>query len=163
MVKTICCKTPILKPIDPKLGDPIWVICNTSATGVEAMYGQGKTWDTCCPAGIMSKKFTSAQQNYMVHEMETLAILEALSKWEDKLIGYPIHIITDHKALEFFKSQAKLSRQQYRWTEYLAWFDFDITYVKGEYNKITDCLSRYYESDSPDKTTEPYNFITVDK
>jgi hypothetical protein len=35
----------------------------------------------------MSKKFTSAQHNYRVFEMETIAILEALLKWEDKLLG----------------------------------------------------------------------------
>lgn len=110
MIKQVCCKAPILKPIDPRNNEPIWVICDASKTGIGAMYGQGQTWDTCRPAGIMSKKFTHAQQNYAVHEMETLAILEALNKWEDKLVGYPIHIITDHKALEFFVSQQKLSR-----------------------------------------------------
>jgi ribonuclease HI len=51
----------------------------------------------------MSKKFMSAQQHYAVHEMETLAILEALQKWENKLISKRIHVITDHKALEFFR------------------------------------------------------------
>ena len=53
----------------------------------------------------MSKKFTAAQHNYHVFEMETIAILEALLKWEDKLIGNKIHIVTDHGALEFFKTQ----------------------------------------------------------
>jgi RNase H-like domain found in reverse transcriptase len=46
--------------------------------------------------------------------METLAILEAMHKWEDKLVGQRIHVITDHKALEFFKTQTKLSSRQYR-------------------------------------------------
>ncbi|KAG6882888.1 hypothetical protein C0995_013528 [Termitomyces sp. Mi166 len=69
------------------------------------MFGQGKTWQTCQPAEFMSCKFTTAQQNYAVHKLETLTILEALLKWEDKLMGYNIHIITDHKALEFFKTQ----------------------------------------------------------
>ena len=68
------------------------------------MYGQGLTWQSCRPAGFMFKKFTTAQQNYAIHELETLAILEALMKWEDKLIGYDVHIIMDHKALEFFKN-----------------------------------------------------------
>jgi hypothetical protein len=36
----------------------------------------------------MSKKFTDAQWNHRVFEQETLAILEALLKWEDKLIRY---------------------------------------------------------------------------
>lgn len=35
----------------------------------------------------MSKKFQEAQFNYCVFKMETLVILEALLKWEDKLIG----------------------------------------------------------------------------
>jgi hypothetical protein len=60
----------------------------------------------------MSKKFTMAQHNYAVHEMETLAILKSLQRWEDKLVGYWIHVVTDHKALEFFKTQTDLSHCQ---------------------------------------------------
>ena len=33
--------------------------------------------------------------------------------------------------------------------DYMLRFDFDITYVKGELNKVADCLSHYYESDTP--------------
>ena len=80
---------------------------------VRAMYGQRSSWQKCRPAGFISRKFTSAQQNYAVHELEMLAILEALLKWEDKLMEYKIHIIMDHKALEFFKTQATLSLWQH--------------------------------------------------
>jgi hypothetical protein len=71
--------------------------------------------------------------------------LEALLKWEDKLLGYHIHVVTGHKALEFFKMQLRLSGRQMRWMEYLVRFDFDIRYVKGELNKVADTLSWYYE------------------
>ncbi len=103
MIKDLC-KMPILRPIDPRIDEPIWVICDASKSGVGAMYGQGPTWQSCRPAGFMSKKFTTAQHNYQVHELKTLGILEALLKWEDKLMGYHIHVITDHQALEFFKT-----------------------------------------------------------
>jgi hypothetical protein len=86
-IKVIACKSPILKPIDLQADEPIWVICDASMLGIGAMYGQGKTWQTCRPAGFMSKKFTTAQINYRVFKMETIAILEALIKWEDKLLG----------------------------------------------------------------------------
>ncbi len=109
MIKQICCKTPILQPLDYKSDEPIWIICDASTLGVGAMYVQGPTWQTCRPAGFMSNKFTNAQQNYWVFELEMLAMLEALLKWEDKLVGYWIHIVTDHQALEFFKTQAHLS------------------------------------------------------
>jgi hypothetical protein len=112
MVKHICEKTPIIRPINPKSNEPIWLICDASKSGVGAMYGQGPTWQKCHPTRFMSKKFTTIQQNYAVHELETLAILEALLKWEDKLIGYHIHVITDHKALEFFKTQINLFPHQ---------------------------------------------------
>jgi RNase H-like domain found in reverse transcriptase len=60
----------------------------------------------------MSKKFCNAQFNYHVFEMETLAILEALLKWEDKLIGHKFTVVTDHRLLEFFQKQCKLSNCQ---------------------------------------------------
>ncbi len=83
MIKHVCCKTPVIRPINSKSEDPIWVVCNTSKTGIGVIYSQGPTWNSCRPAGFMSKKFTSAQQNYAIHKLETLAILEALIKWED--------------------------------------------------------------------------------
>ena len=114
MIKVICDRTPVLKPLDYKSDKPIWVICDASKTGVGAMYGEGDDWITCRPTGFMSKKFSPAQQNYAVHKIETLAILEALAKWEDKLIGKPFYVIMDHKALEFFKSQIRLLNRQQR-------------------------------------------------
>ena len=86
-IKTLTCKAPILKPIDAANPEPIWVICNGSKSGVGALYGQGLDWQSCRPAGFLSKKFSSAAQNYCTHEHETIAILKALIKWEDKLLG----------------------------------------------------------------------------
>jgi hypothetical protein len=126
------------------------------------MYGQGPTWQTCRPAGFMSKKFTDAQWNYRVFEQETLAILEALLKWEDKLLGYRIHVVTDHKALEFFKTQLHLLGRQTRWMEYLARFDFDIRYVKGELNKVADALSQYYEHNYWTEVPEIQDYVNAD-
>jgi hypothetical protein len=102
MIKALACKIPILRPINPKLSETIWVICDASASSVGALYGQGSEWKTCQPAGFMPKKFKDAQYNYQVFEMETLAILEVLLKWEDKLVGRKFTIVTDHRALEFF-------------------------------------------------------------
>jgi RNase H-like domain found in reverse transcriptase len=73
-------------------------------SGIGTMYGQGDEWQTCQPVGFMSKKFTLAQMNYRVFEIETITILEALLKWEDKLLGWKLQIVTNYKALEFFKT-----------------------------------------------------------
>lgn len=162
MIKVLSCRVPILRPIDARRTEPIWVICDVSLYGVGALYGQGEDWRTCRPAGFMSKKFTPAQHAYRVFELETIAILEALLKWEDKLLGYKINIVTDHKSLEFFKTQAHFSPRQTRWMEYLERFNYSITYIKGELNKVADCLSRYYESDRDGENHTYDEYVNAD-
>lgn len=127
------------------------------------MFGQGPSWQKCRPAGFMSKKFTNAQQNYAVHELEMLVILEALMKWEDELVGYKIHVITNHKALEFFKTQANLTSRQRQWTDYMSRFNFDITYIKEELNKVADCLSQYYKNDTPNNVYDVHEYVGADR
>ena len=84
-IKVIAMRSPILKLVDFNKNEPVWVITDGSQTGIGVMYGQSANWDTCRPAGFLSKKFTSAQHNYRMHKHETPAVLEALMKWEDKL------------------------------------------------------------------------------
>jgi hypothetical protein len=119
IIKGLACKTPILKPIDPTSGEPIWLVCDTSVSGVGAMYGQGADWRTCRPAGFMSRKFTSAQFSYQTWDHEALAILKGFLQWEDKLLGRRVNVVTDHKALRFFKTQQRLTSRQTRWMEFL--------------------------------------------
>jgi hypothetical protein len=110
----------------------------------------------------MSCKFTDAQRHYRVFEQEMIVILEALLKWEDKLIGYHIHVVTDHQALEFFKTQDWLLSWQTHWMEYLSQFDFDIRYTKGKLNKVADCLSRYYERDTWYNVYDVSEYVNAD-
>ena len=88
--------------------------------------------------------------------------LEALLKWEDKLLGHRIHVVTDHRALEFFKTQRRLSSCQMRWMEYLSRFDFSIQYVHGSRNTVADSLSRYHQSDSKDEPMQMHDYVNAD-
>ena len=130
-IKAIAMRSPILKPVDFNKNEPVWVITDGSQTGIGAMYGQGANWDTCQPAGFLSKKFTSTQHNYCTHKHETLAVLEALMKWEDKLLGRKFTVVTNHKGLEYFKTQPNLSPRQTRWWEYLSCFNYNTIHVDG--------------------------------
>jgi hypothetical protein len=110
----------------------------------------------------MSKKFTAAQHVYATYERETLAILEALLKFEDRLLGCKFKVITDHETLTFLKTQKKLSYRQLRWVEYLDCFDMVIEAVEGATNKVADALSRYYASDTPDDHHRDYKYVNAD-
>ena len=111
-IKTLACKAPILKLINNNNPDTILVITDGFKAGVGAVYGQGPDWKICQPAGFLSKKFGNEQQHYQMHEHETITMLEALMKWEDKLLGCRFTLVTDHKDLEYFKTQKNLLDRQ---------------------------------------------------
>lgn len=161
-IKRLACKCPILRPIDVSLPEPIWLVTDASATGVGAMYGQGADWTKCRPAGFMSKKFTSAQFSYFTYEQEGLAVVEALMRWEDKLLGRRFTLVTDHKSLSFLKEKSKLIPRLQRWMEYIARFDYDIKWVEGESNRVADALSRYYSSEEASSPHPPYDYVSGD-
>ena len=68
----------------------------------------------------------------------------------------------DHKALEYFSKQQKLSESQARWVEYLSRFDFEIVYVKGKENIVAGSLSQYYKSNTMDDKLPSYIFVSAD-
>ena len=161
-VKALACKVPILKPIDHRNPDPIWVITDASTSGVGAVYGQGPAWHNCRPAGFMSKKFTTAQHSYFTFETEALAVVEALMKWHDKLMGRHFTVITDHRALLFLTTKSSVPPRLSRWIEYLSRFDYEVVHVAGDTNRVADALSRFYNSEDADAEHPPYDYVNAD-
>ncbi len=47
--------------------------------------------------------------------------------------------------------------------DYLSRFDFDIWYIKGQDNKMADCLLRYYESDTWEEAHPIQEYVRADK
>ena len=110
-----------------------------------------------------SGKFNPAQQNYPVHEQELLAIVESLKRFQHLLQGTKFRIFTDHKGLEWIRTQRKLSPRQARWLETLGDFDFDIIHVPGKTNVLADALSQIY-SDEPKGTVRTTSeFISAEE
>ena len=91
-----------------------------------------------------------------------ISILEALIKWEDKLLGQKFVIVTDHKSLKYFETQPHLSSRQTRWWEYISHFNFAIQHVDGTDNQVADCLSHYYEAHGPEDHHPDPDFVSPD-
>jgi RNase H-like domain found in reverse transcriptase len=163
-IKDLACKTPILCAIDIRVNEPIWVVLDASGYAIGALYGQGPDWRNCGLAGLMSKKFTSAQKSYWTFEHEALVVIEALMKWEDKLVCRQFTIVTDHEALETIKTTNcdGKSGRLICWDEYLSCFKYEVMHVPGEQNKVADCLSHYYENDRYDEVHEPHQYVSAD-
>ncbi|SCZ91581.1 BZ3500_MvSof-1268-A1-R1_Chr1-2g01503 [Microbotryum saponariae] len=81
-IKAIVGKLPSLHPIDrSEESDPLWLMTDASNQGIGAALSQGKEWQTAIPVGYWSRQYNPAERNYVAHEMELLAIVEALHHW----------------------------------------------------------------------------------
>jgi len=138
------------------------LVTDACFTGASGTLTQGNDIKTAKIISFWSGKFTSAQQNYPVHEQELLVIIESLKRFRTQLLGLEFRICTDHKALEFIMTQKALSPRQYRWVSILNEFDFVIQYIPGETNVLADSLSRIYSHEPVGVVRSPTEYVSKD-
>jgi hypothetical protein len=117
------------------------------------------------PIGFMSKSMNPAEWNYGIPDKEALAIIKGLQNWHHWLerTCLPVHILTDHKNLEYFAKPQILNRWQMHWLEMLTHYNYKIHYRPGDKNSATDALSRREELRPADKEDEvPQSLIPTE-
>jgi len=144
------CKDHHRKPINYAAdAPPVNMVTDGCATGIAGVISQGGDWKTAKVAAFYSAKLTPAQQNYPVHEIEMLAGIETMLRYRDVLQGVHFRWYTDHKGLIHLLNQKNLSGRQARWIEKISMFDFEVIYVPGAENILSDALSHRYSFDAP--------------
>ncbi|GBG80269.1 hypothetical protein CBR_g30635 [Chara braunii] len=88
------------------------------------------------------KKMPSKKLAKSTYERELYALYKALVHWRHFLLGRFFYFRTDHQTLKWTKTQPALSDALKRWIEVIDHYDFKLEYLKGEYNKVADALSR---------------------
>jgi hypothetical protein len=146
---------PVLALPDPSRPFVVHTDASGFAVGAVLMQDQGKGLQ---PIAFLSKKMLDAETRYPVHEQELLAVIHSLGTWRHYLAGSKFKVIikTDHKSLQYFKTQPQLSGRQSRWKDVIANFDFDIEYIEGKDNTVADGLSR-----RPDHACHSSELLTV--
>jgi len=139
-LKKALTQAPILGIPDPR--KDFTLNCDASGFAIGAVLSQKDRHGQERPVGFLSRKLTPAEQNYAVHEKETLAIIYALTKFRHYLLGTFVKIITDHASLKFLSTQPNLSQRQARWMEILQEYNYEIQYKPGNTNVVADSLSR---------------------
>lgn len=96
------------------------------------------------PVAFFSKTLLPAECNYEIYDKELLAIVKCFEEWRPELqsVHESARVLTDHKALEYFMTTKKLNRRQARWAEFLADFNFVISYQAGKIHAKADSLTR---------------------
>jgi hypothetical protein len=88
------------------------------------------------------RKLRRHEENYETHDLDLLAIVDALKFWRHYLIGQKFELKIDHFGLQHIFTQSDLNVRQRCWSEFLSEYDFEITYIKGIVSKVADVLSR---------------------
>ena len=93
------------------------------------------------PIAFESRKLLPHERIYAIYDKEMLAIMHALAKFRQYLVGNRFRVTTDHNNLRFFLEQKHLQERQQKWVITIQAYDFDIEYVKGKNNVVADpCL-----------------------
>ena len=71
-----------------------------------------------------------------------LAIMHALAKWRQYLLGSKFSIRTNRNSLQYLLQQKTLSEEQQKWIEKIVAFDMEILHKKGKDHVVADALSR---------------------
>lgn len=106
-----------------------------------------------------SRLLNHAERHYTVTERECLGFVWALQRFRSMILGSPLQIRTDHKALTFMLTCRIHSSRIRRWILAIQEFDYTIVYVKGEENTQVDALSRHLKGQDGELVGEERNNI----
>ncbi|KAL4301768.1 hypothetical protein GQ457_10G007190 [Hibiscus cannabinus] len=121
----------------PNFNEEFVVETDACEVGVGAVLTQrGK------PLAFFSKALGTKHQKLSVYEKEMLAVLMAVKKWSQYLMGRHFRIKTDHQSLRFLAENQAITSAQQKWVAKMMGYDYEVSYKKGINNVVADSLSR---------------------
>jgi len=140
-IKTAVTTAPVL--VHPDLNQPFIVEADASAVGYGAILSQDRE-GKLHPIAFISRSFNPAQRNYPTYDRELHAIVEAFKEWRQYLIQspHPVTVLTDHQALQYFRTAHNLQRRQTRYAVELGEFNIRLQHRPGRLSGKPDALSR---------------------
>lgn len=97
------------------------------------------------PIACYNKKLGPRKQLASTYSKELHAVVEAIKKWRQYLLGRKFVVRTDHRSLKDLLQQVIHSPEQQVYIRKLLGFDFRIEYKTGKTNIAADSLSRICE------------------
>ncbi|GJW91986.1 ty3-gypsy retrotransposon protein [Tanacetum coccineum] len=124
----------------PNFEEMFIVEADASDVGIGAVLMQnGK------PLSYFSRKLGPRMRLATTYQKELFAIVEAVYKWRQYLLGNRFTIRTDHRSLKELMQQVIQTPLQQKYVQKLMGFDFAIEYKTSATNLVADALSRVYD------------------
>ncbi|XP_042008932.1 uncharacterized protein LOC121757454 [Salvia splendens] len=140
-LKEAMTRAPVLRL--PDFGRTFCVETDASDSGIGAVLLQDNH-----PIAFYSKKLGLRRRVASTYHKELYAIVEAVQKWRQYLLGHEFVIRSDQKSLKELLQQVVQTPDQQLYVRKLMGYKFSIEYKKGSTNRVADALSRREESQS---------------
>ena len=125
----------------PDINKTFFLRTDASGDGMGAVLLQ-ETEGILKPVSYGSKKFSDAEKRYSCIERECYAIVWAIQKFREYLLGREFVLQTDHLPLSYLNDMKNKNDRLMRWALSLQPFAFHVQYIKGSDNIGADMLSR---------------------
>ncbi len=138
-LRRVCINKSIFKMFDSSKS--IQIEAKASNLAINACFNQ-KIESKWHSVTYYSRKFSSAKQNYDIHDKKLLIIIASLKQWRvyaEKSSESTIY--TNHKNLLHFIIIKQLNKRQMRWSKLLEQYKFTIQYTSEKENEKADVLS----------------------
>ena len=132
-LKDLCCKAPILAYYD--VSKDITIQCDAGNNAVDAVLQQEGR-----PVAYGSRKLRKSELNWAPIEKEMLAIVFSTQKFREYILGKPVVVQTDHKALKTILHKPKTTaplRLQAMILKLNA-YDLHVEYLPGKKQVLAD-------------------------
>lgn len=143
---------PVL--VFPSFDRPFTVETDASISGIGAVLSQPQEDQKLHPVAYVSRALSPAERNNSITELETLAVVWALTRYHSYLYGQSVMVLTDHAAVRALLETPNPSGKHVRW--WMKVYDSGLKAVKivyraGRLNSVADALSRCPTESAPAK------------
>ncbi len=161
-LKSILSSQPVLQY--PDYNKRFYVITDASVSGIGGVLCHKNSEGIFRPIAFTGRATSLHEKNATTTELECLACVYCVTKWEVYLTGREFTLITDHHSLQYILGKNnKLSPKLSRWALYLSQFQYTVEYRKGLLNGAADAMSRrYYDFDHTSEDDKIDRFPDID-
>ena len=129
-----------LYPVD--FDKPMCLFVDASSFSLSGALTQINDEGKHLPVAFVSKKLNETEKKWSVIEKEAFAVIVALRKYRQWLIGSSVYVYSDHNPLSFLTESVSKNSKLMRWALALQQFSIVFHYYPGKKNVVADCLSR---------------------
>jgi len=136
----------------PDFSKDLCIETDASAQGLGAILSQTQTDSARHPVAYASHTLSRSERNYTITDLETLAVVWAISHFHHYLYGHYVTILTDHSAVKAILENPSKNGQHARWWNKVyasGLLSVQIIHRAGKDNLHADVVSRQPHLPSP--------------